>query len=46
MAVNEANAFNNYVKKLEEVTNISVNTYSDYLADLKKPSRLFCFSWL
>jgi len=41
MAVDDAENFNNYVKKLEEVTNISVNTYSEYLTALKNRHDFF-----
>lgn len=41
MAVDDAENFNNYVKKLEEATNISVNSYADYLTALKNRHDFF-----
>ncbi len=35
MNVDDVNTFNNYLTKLEEVTNISISTFNDYLAALK-----------
>ncbi|MFM9908132.1 MAG: glucuronate isomerase [Chitinophagaceae bacterium] len=41
MQVNDATAFNIYVNKLEEASNISINNYSTYLLALKKRHDFF-----
>ena len=41
MNVDDVNAFNNYLTTLEKVSNISISTFNDYIAALKKRHDFF-----